>query len=119
MINPEAGDIAWIEFGDTRGTEQSGRRPGLILSGSNYHQRSPRAVVCPITTNESHWPLDVALPKELRTRGVVLVDQVRTIDRGARLFRIIERAPTDLLAEVKAVLMSLLSLRLSEFEPLR
>src|SRR5260221_6589323 len=99
---PAAGDIAWIEFGDTRGTEDSGRRPGLVLSGISSHQRSPRAVVCPISANEGLWPLNVALPSGLRTRGVVLVDQVRTIDRAGRLFCIVERAPADFLLEVKA-----------------
>jgi mRNA interferase MazF len=59
------------------------------------------------------------LPEGLRTRGVVLVDQVRTIDRAARLFRIIERAPTDFLAEVMIVLISLLGLRPSRLELLR
>jgi mRNA interferase MazF len=105
---PDVGDIAWVEFDPVKGTEQSGRRPGLILTSRRYHQRSRRAVVCPITSSEKPWIFNVPLPSEMKTRGSVLVDQVRTIDRQDRLFDIIERAPAELLSEVRGRLAALL-----------
>ena len=107
---PDAGDIAWVEFCVTVGTEQSERRPALILSGAGYHSRAPRAVVCPITTTERSWPFDVALPPGLRTRGFVLVDQIRSVDRTGRVFRLIERAPSDVVESVRLALASLLGI---------
>jgi mRNA interferase MazF len=97
---PDAGDIAWVEFDPVRGTEQSGRRPALVLTPQAYHQRSPRALVCPITSNVRPWAFKIILPEELKTTGAILVDQIRTIDRTQRLFTIIERAPRGLLQEV-------------------
>ena len=107
---PDAGDIAWVEFDPARGTEQAGRRPALVLTSRNYHQRSRRALVCPITSNLGAWPFNVSLPAGLKTYGAVLLDQVRAIDRSARMFAIIERVPDDILAEVKGKLAALLAI---------
>jgi mRNA interferase MazF len=105
---PDIGDIAWIEFDPIKGTEQAGRRPGLILTSLWYHQRSGRAIVCPITSSEGPWPFNVILPSGLKTYGAVLVDQVRAIDRAGRMFGVIERVPAELLAEVRGRLAVLL-----------
>jgi mRNA interferase MazF len=109
-MQPDAGDIAWVEFGPIRGTEQAGRRPALLISGRAYHKVSPRAVVCPITTTERDWPFDAALPQACETRGFVLVDQVRTVDRSQRMFDFIETVPPGFLAEVRGRLAALLGL---------
>jgi mRNA interferase MazF len=105
---PDAGDIAWIEFDPAKGTEQAGRRPGLVLTPRTYHEVCGRALVCPITSRARPWPLDVQLPPGLKTRGAVLVDQIRAIDRAERLFATIERAPEDVLVEVRSKLAALL-----------
>jgi mRNA interferase MazF len=106
---PDAGDIAWVEFDPVRGAEQAGRRPALILTPRAYHQRSTRALVCPITSNIRPWPFKVMLPEGLKTTGAVLVDQLRAIDRTERMFTIIERAPRELLQGVLDRLSALLA----------
>ena len=105
---PDAGDIAWVEFDPVRGTEQAGRRPALVLTPQAYHQRSTRALVCPITSNIRPWPFKIMLPEGLKTTGAVLVDQLRAIDRSERLFTIIERAPREVLLEALRRLAALL-----------
>lgn len=105
---PDIGDIVWIEFGPVKGTEQGGRRPGLVLTSLGYHERSRRAVVCPITSRERSWPFNVRLPAGLKTRGTVLVDQIRAIERAERMFEIIERVPAEFLSEVRGRLAALL-----------
>ena len=110
---PDAGDIAWVEFDPVKGTEQAGRRPALVLTDRAYHENSRRALVCPITSNLHRWPFNVALPPGLKTLGVVLVDQARAIDRTARMYAIIERAPDDVLAEVKGRLAALLRINIT------
>lgn len=106
----EAGDIVWVEFDPTLGTEQAGRRPALVLSDALYHDVSTRAVVCPISKTSRPWPFNVPLHGGMRTEGAVLVDQVRTIHRQTRLFQVIEKAPPALLAEVRDVLAALLGI---------
>lgn len=105
---PDVGDIAWVELDPVRGTEQAGRRPALVLSSMLYHQESKRAVICPISSAKRPWPFNVPLPSGLTTTGVVLVDQVRTIDRSERMFDVIERVSDELLAEVRGRLAALL-----------
>lgn len=105
---PEAGDIAWFNFDPVMGTEQSGRRPGLILTSADYHLRSGRAIVCPITSKPSLWPFNVVLPDGMKTSGLVLVDQIRTVERAGRMLRLIERAPDDVMRTVHRNLGALL-----------
>jgi mRNA interferase MazF len=105
---PDVGDIAWVDFNPVKGTEQAGRRPALVLTSLAYHQRSRRAVVCPISTTARIWPFNATLPAGLKTQGAVLVDQIRVIERAERMFDVIERAPHDVLTEVRGRLAALL-----------
>ncbi|SRR5579871_350159 len=107
---PEIGDVAWVEFDPAMGTEQAGRRPALILSDRTYHELSRRAVVCPISARARPWPFNVPLPPGMITTGLVLVDQIRTIDRTQRMFKIIEHAPDMVIAAVRGCLAALLRL---------
>jgi mRNA interferase MazF len=93
---PERGDLAWLIFTPQLGREQPGHRPALVLSPQIYHERSELAVVCPITSDTQPWPWMVLLPDELPVSGAVLVDQVRSIDRGGRKLRVVGRAPRQL-----------------------
>jgi mRNA interferase MazF len=107
---PDAGDIAWVEFDPVLGTEQAGRRPGLILTARIYHEQSPRAVVCPITSISREWPFNVPLPSGLKARGIVLIDQIRVVDRAHRIFDFIDRAPREVMDEVRVKLAALLGI---------
>lgn len=108
MDVPDEGDLIWLDFSPHAGHEQAGRRPGLVLSPANYHRRSNYAVVCPITTNTRPYPYKVALPAGLAITGVVLADQVKSIDRRTRDLKIVGKAPADVLNEVRSRLASLI-----------
>jgi mRNA interferase MazF len=112
MVKP--GAIVWSDLSPTLGSEQTGRRPVLVISEESYNAVSTRALVCPISTRRSDWPFNVALPAGLATQGDVLVDQVRALDQKARLFRHIEDVPPEVLEQVRARLSLLLGLR---YEP--
>ena len=107
---PERGDLAWLLFAPQSGREQAGHRPALVLSPRVYHERSGLAVVCPITSNGQPWPWKVVLPDGLAVSGAVLVDQVRSIDRGARKLNVIGRAPPGVILDVQAKLAALLGI---------
>ena len=81
---PEPGDVLWIDFSPTLGTEQSGRRPALVLSETTYNQASGRALVAPITSRVRDWPFAVAIGEDSTVAGVAMIDQVRVIDWRAR-----------------------------------
>lgn len=116
MPEPAAGDIAWVDFGETLGTEQRGRRPALLLTPLIYHQTSTRAIVCPITSKSRNWPTDVPLPAGLKTSGFVLVDQIRAIDRTYRLFDVVEHVPRSFVLEIQKTLATLLNFKMAGVE---
>ena len=113
-VLPKAGDIIWVELDPVRGTEQAGRRPALVISDEPYHAVSTRAVICPISSRGREWPFEVPLPATMQTKGVVLVDQVRTVHQASRLFAFVEQVPASVLAEVRGRLAGLVGIKLTE-----
>lgn len=103
----DAGDLVWGDFGLTLGTEQSGRRPALILSPRAYNIAAGRSIVCPVSSTKGDWAWNLPLPPGLATRGVVLVDQVRAVHNDSRLFKYLETVPAEFLQEVRAHLAPL------------
>ncbi|MSO72010.1 MAG: mRNA-degrading endonuclease [Rhodospirillaceae bacterium] len=110
MALPDRGSLVWMLFSPQAGSEQAGRRPGIVLTTAAYHQRSRLAIVCPITSRERGWPMEVKLPPGLPISGVVLVDQVKSIDRDLRHMEIVGVAPREVLDDIDARLAPLLSL---------
>lgn len=107
---PGPGDIVWIDFSPTIGTEQSGRRPALVISDHGYNEASGRALLAPITSRVRGWPFEVALSSGSSVEGVILVDQVRVVDWRARHARIAGAAPAAALDEARAKLAALAGL---------
>ncbi|MDP5276609.1 type II toxin-antitoxin system PemK/MazF family toxin [Chengkuizengella sp. 2205SS18-9] len=53
------------------------------------------AVLCPITRKQKGYPFEVVLPKHLAIEGVILTDQVKSLDWKARAFQIEGKAPGE------------------------
>jgi mRNA interferase MazF len=81
---PDRGDVVWLDFNPQAGHEQSGRRPAVVLSPLRYNARVGLALVCPITSQAKGYPFEVALPYRAKVAGVILADQVRSVDWRAR-----------------------------------
>jgi mRNA interferase MazF len=99
-----------VDFDPIRGSEQGGVRPAIVLTSAAYHEQSNKATVCPITRNTGAWPSKVKLPEGMTTSGYVLADQIRTMHRAERGFRFIEHAPDEVLAQVRAIVGSILGI---------
>lgn len=97
---PERGDVVWLSFSPQAGHEQAGRRPALIVSPGAYNRKVGLAICCPITSQVKGYPFEVSLGGTGRTRGVVLADQVKSLDWRARKAEFIERAPSAATTEV-------------------
>lgn len=105
---PESGDLVWLDFSPQAGREQSGRRPGLVISPLTYNQKVGLCLVCPVTSQVKGFPFEVALPTGLPIIGVVLADHVRSADWRERRCERIARAPMEVLADVCGKLRALL-----------
>jgi mRNA interferase MazF len=81
---PERGDVVWISMDPQAGHEQAGRRPALVLSPATYNRKTSLALLCPITSQVKGYPFEVPLPEGVPVRGVVLADQVKSLDWRAR-----------------------------------
>lgn len=105
---PERGDIVYLGFDPTKGREQRGYRPALVMSPALYNGKSSLALMMPITSKRKGYPFEVALPQGLTTEGVVLVDQVKCLDWRSRQAKFVESVPAKLVAEVQAKIEPLL-----------
>jgi mRNA interferase MazF len=90
----------WITFLPHVGHEQSGRRPALVVSPASYNGRAGLALVCPITRQVKGYPFEVAIPPGLPLAGVVLSDQVKSIDWRARSAEPLTTVPEDVVQQV-------------------
>jgi mRNA interferase MazF len=105
---PQRGDIVWLSFDPHQGHEQAGRRLAIAVSPKAYNAKVGLALFCPLTTQAKGYPFEVALPSGAKAKGVVLADQVKSLDwrpRGARLF---ERAPREVIDEVIGKIFTLI-----------
>ncbi len=111
---PERGDIIWIDFDPQQGHEQAGKRPALVISNSQYNQVTKMLIACPITSQIKGYAFEIPLQGGLeiqgglKTVGVVLANQVKTLDWQARGFKFIERVSDELLEEVLDTLNAIL-----------
>jgi mRNA interferase MazF len=81
---PERGDLVWLTFNPQARHEQAGRRPAVVLSPTAYNAKVGLALFCPITSQVKGYPFEVALPEGLPIEGVILADQVKSLDWRAR-----------------------------------
>ena len=93
------GDIIKLNLDPTKGHEQAGYCPVLVISNSPFSQASNMFLVCPITNTDRRNPLHVRL-EGLVTTGFVMCDQVRAVDVRVREYRVIENVDADTLWEV-------------------
>lgn len=82
-IVPDKGDLVYLNFNLQTGSEQAGHRPAIVLSPKLFNSWK-FAIVCPITNQIKGYPFEVPIPEGLAISGVILTDQVRSIDWRAR-----------------------------------
>jgi mRNA interferase MazF len=96
------GDIRWANLAPTRGREQAGERPVLVLSHDVFNERSGTVIAVPLTSQEpragfplTHESTASGLPK----RSWIKISQVRTLSTK-RVGKRLGRATPEELASV-------------------
>ena len=97
---PKRGDIVWLSFTPQAGHEQAGHRPAVVLSPESYNRKVGLALFCPITSQIKGYPFEVRLPQGCQVSGVVLADQVKSLDWKARRVTFCCELPTQAVHEV-------------------
>jgi len=97
---PDRGDLVWLNFSPQRGHEQRGRRPAYVLSPKRYNTRVGSVLCCPVTKQSKGYPFEVTLPGGLPIEGVILSDQLKSLDWRQREAEMITALAPDVFEEV-------------------
>lgn len=90
---PDRGDIVWLDFTPQAGHEQAGKRPAIVISPRSYNSKVGLALFLPITSKQKGYPFEVKLPDDLQVSGVVLSDQIKSLNWKSRKIKYICTVP--------------------------
>ena len=98
---PKQGDIIFLNFNPQAGHEQAGYRPALVVSNNDFNAfMQTGTIVCPITNTDRNYPFHVKLPDGLKTTGVIMCDQLKSLDISVRQAYFHDKVPNEILHEV-------------------
>ena len=108
------GDLFWVNLDPTRGSEQAGRRPVVVIQNNIGNEAAATTIIAPRTTKDcsKEYPVNVCLPKGtggLKSKSTVLLSQIRTIDQS-RLEARIGQVPPMYLKKIDQALKTSLAL---------
>ena len=108
---PQQGDIISTNFNPKLGKEQAGFRPAVVISASQYNQKVELLICCPITSQVKNYPFEVQLMRYQKTKGVILADQIKTIDWQARPIKYLEKLSTETFQQLLSKISVLIGIR--------
>ena len=97
---PQRGDVIWLDFNPQAGREQAGRRPAFVVSPAAYNGKVGLALVCPVTSRVKGYPFEVLLPAGLAVTGVILSDQLKSLDWRKQRAEYLCTVPESIIVEV-------------------
>ena len=92
---PKQGDIVYLDFAPTKGHEQKGYRPAVVISNNAFNINTKMVILCPITSNEKEFPTHYLLNGSKKVKGSVLCEHIRSIDYEIRNLKFVEKANQD------------------------
>jgi mRNA interferase MazF len=111
---PSCGEIWLADLNPTRGHEQAGRRPVLVVSTDTFnHGPADLVFVLPITRTDRHIPIHVSVnPPEggLSNRSYILCDALRSITKERLVDRPWGTVTPQTMRQVEDILRILLEL---------
>ena len=101
-------DIVIVGLDPTVGAEMTKTRPCVVVSPDEMNGALRTVQVAPLTTNRRSYPWRVPIGFQ-RRKGMVALDQIRTIDKK-RVSRKVGKASPRVVQAVKAVIQEMLVL---------
>jgi mRNA interferase MazF len=95
-------EIVLVNLDPTIGSEMKKTRPCVIVSPDEMNKYLQTIVVAPMTSTSRHYPTRVEV-KRNKTKGWVVIDQIRTIDRK-RAIKILGKLTEKEIYKVKTVI---------------
>jgi mRNA interferase MazF len=103
------GSIIMVDFNPVIGSEQGGRRPGVVISSNLAISKTNITYVCPITSKQAKTAMNVLLDERTSTSGVVLCAHGKAFDLGVRPYSVVEELPKDKFTEVLNTVMAIIN----------
>ena len=88
---PKQGDVVLLDFNPTKGHEQSGFRPAVVISNNVFNENTKMVMVCPISSNNKNFPTHYHFEDTKKIYGSVLCEHIRSIDYEYRKLKFIEK----------------------------
>ena len=105
---PQRGDVVWLSFDPQAGHEQAGRRPAFVLSPESYNRKTGLFLACPVTSKVKGYPFEVVLPDGVGVSGVILADQIKSLDWKARRAEFASATDDNVLNDVVSLILPLI-----------
>jgi len=80
----QQGDIYWLSLNPTKGHEQQGRRPVIVVSNDIINSKLSLALIAPITNTDRNIPLHIVISENLPIKGYVKCEEIRAVDLQQR-----------------------------------
>ncbi len=110
-MNIKRGELYYADLSPVVGSEQGGIRPVLVVQNDVGNKHSPTIIAAAVTSkiNKAKLPTHIELPCAygLAKDSVILLEQIRTLDKRRLKERIGELPPATMLRVNKAILISL------------
>lgn len=94
-------DIVLVNLDPTLGSEMKKTRPCVIISPDEMNRYLQTIVIAPVTNTSRPYPTRIEI-KHTRTKGWVVLDQIRTVDRQ-RIIKVLEGLTEKEVEKVKSV----------------
>ena len=103
-MDVERGDVVLVDLDPTKGSEQGKTRPALVIQNDVGNDYSPTTIVAPLTTSyDKVYPVNVEIRAEesnLEKDGVVLLNQIVTVDIEERIIKKLTTLDQEKMQEV-------------------
>lgn len=96
-------EIVLVNLDPTIGSEMKKTRPCVVISPNEMNKYLQTIVVAPLTSSSKTYPTRVDI-KQPKTKGWIVLDQIRTVDR-TRIIKILGNLTTTEIEAVKTVIM--------------
>ena len=112
VVQPRRGEVYLVSLDPTVGAEIKKTRPAAVVQNDPANRRSPLTIVAAITAQfeEPLYPTEVLVPASeggLTVDSVVLLNQIRSVDKGRLVRRLGVLKPETMKEVDRALLLSL------------
>lgn len=95
-------ELVLVNLDPTIGSEMKKTRPCAVISPNEMNKYLQTIVVAPLTSSSKPYPTRVEV-KQVKTKGWIVLDQIRTIDRK-RIVKKLGNLTKSEIEDVKAVI---------------